>query len=174
MTDFTPDSPTIQIPLGKGLSAIISAIDIDLVYVKYKWGVQWKKKFPKLRYPVYVGAQNKSFYLHRLIAERIAERPLTSKDTVDHINGDTLDNRRENLRLVTPSQNTMNRGKPNTNTSGYKGVSKSAPNTWRAYISFDKKRIHLGSFKTKEDAARAYNQAVPKYHGEFGRLNEID
>jgi len=95
---------------------------------------------------------------------------------VDHINGDTLDNRKSNLRICTPSGNAANREKPITNTSGYKGVRKanSRKNGWRAQIKVDGKFKHLGNFSSKKDAARAYNKAAKKYRGEFARPNILE
>lgn len=58
------------------------------------------------------------------------------------------------------------------NTSGYKGVSRDR-GRWRAYIRVNYKQIHLGNFRTKEEAARRYNEAALKYFGEFAELNEI-
>lgn len=91
---------------------------------------------------------------------------------VDHINGDTLDNRRSNLRLCTVSGNNHNRMKSKNNTSGYKGVSWLKQNQkWRAYIKVNSKDKHLGCYLDKEDAARAYDKAAKEYFGEFARLN---
>ena len=92
---------------------------------------------------------------------------------VDHKNNDeTLNNQRENLRVCTYSQNAMNRGARSTNTSGYKGVSFSkATGKFNAVIWINKKGKFLGSFLNPEDAARAYDEAANKYHGDFARTN---
>jgi len=91
----------------------------------------------------------------------------------DHINGNRLDNRKSNLRLVTNQQNLCNRGKASNNTSGYKGVSFQCKK-WYAKITSFGKQHHLGSFKEKIDAARAYDKAAKELHGEFARLNFPD
>lgn len=92
----------------------------------------------------------------------------------DHINMDGCDNRRENLRRVTKSQNMMNRGAPRTNTSGYKGVIWcNFTGKWLARIAANKKTVHLGRYPSKKEAARAYNEGAKIYHGEYARLNEI-
>jgi hypothetical protein len=91
---------------------------------------------------------------------------------VDHRNTDTLDNRSSNLRLATRSQNQWNRRKTKNTSSHFMGVSfyKRLGN-WTACINVAKKRIFLGYFDSEIDAARAYDQAAMKYHGEFARLN---
>ena len=93
-------------------------------------------------------------------------------DEVDHRNGNTHDDRWDNLRASTRGTNAKNRRAYKTNTSGYKGVSKDR-GTWRSEIQVDGKRIFLGSFKNKHLAAQAYNKAAVQYHGEFSSLNDI-
>lgn len=89
---------------------------------------------------------------------------------VDHVNRNTLDNRRKNLRVVTHSENQMNRPAPKNNTSGYKGVHyHKRDKTFRVTIC--KKR--LGSFKTARSAARAYNKAAKDMFGKFALLNVL-
>ena len=97
-----------------------------------------------------------------------------SEHEVDHRNGNKLDNRKSNLRICSRSENQMNRGKQKNNTSGFKGVSQIKMNQkWVAYIKVNYKRIYIGCFLKKVDAARAYNMAALKYHGEFGLLNKV-
>ena len=92
---------------------------------------------------------------------------------VDHRNTDSLDNRRSNLRLATPSQNSCNSRRDKSNTySRYRGVSFSKrKGKWFATIRVNGKRLWLGYFDNELDAARAYDEAAKKYHGEFARLN---
>lgn len=85
---------------------------------------------------------------------------------VDHINHDTLDNRRENLRIATHRQNLLNKGPRANNKSGFKGVCR-ARKKWRAEIAIDGERIRLGHFDTPELAHAAYVEAAKKYHGAF-------
>lgn len=91
---------------------------------------------------------------------------------IDHINRDRRDNRIGNLRLATYIQNGYNRTSPH-NPNGFKGITPSGrPNKpWRAQIRINGIRISLGRFKTKEEAAEAYRNAVLKHHGEFACLD---
>ena len=89
---------------------------------------------------------------------------------VDHINGDTFDNRKCNLRICTSAENSKNARTPITNTSGYKGVSyRRHTNRYISRIRVNNEGIYLGSFDTPEEAYVAYCNASKKYHGEFGR-----
>jgi len=91
---------------------------------------------------------------------------------VDHINHNGLDNRKANLRLVTPAENGRNkRFFAKTPAAGYRGVWYN-PNkkSFRASITFNYKRIHIGSFKSPA-AAHAYDAAAKKYHKQFAVLN---
>ena len=92
---------------------------------------------------------------------------------VDHRNTDSLDNRRANLRLATHSQNSCNSRRDKSNTySRYRGVSFSKrKQKWFAAIRADGKKTWLGYFDSEEDAAKAYDTAAKKYHGEYATLN---
>jgi hypothetical protein len=89
---------------------------------------------------------------------------------VDHINGNSLDNRKQNLRLVTPAQNCRNVGPRLGYSSRFKGVGFHL-GRWRARIKVDNKHIEVGRFKDEVEAAFAYDIASLKYHGEYGRRN---
>lgn len=92
---------------------------------------------------------------------------------VDRINGNRLDNRRSNLRLVTSSENRLNRKKKTIIDSKWKGVSKSGFK-WRAHIAYKNINTYLGTFETAIDAAKAYNLAAKILHGPFASLNEVE
>lgn len=107
---------------------------------------------------------------HRLAWLMVHGEPVPA--TLDHINGDPLDNRISNLRPATRSQNGMNQRTSNQNTSSIKGVSRSKAcpdRPFLAYITVAKKRIHLGYFPTLEEAAEARREAAIRLHGEFMR-----
>jgi hypothetical protein len=113
----------------------------------------------------------KTILLHRVILG------LTNNHVgIDHINGDGLDNRRDNLRIATQSQNTRNRKKSKlyrgkSTSSVYKGVYwDKARHKWVA----SSLNVYLGRFVTEKDAARAYNEYAIGHFGEFARLNNVD
>lgn len=108
----------------------------------------------------------KQIFLHRLILKE----PIGK--FVDHINGNQLDNQKGNLRIVTNSQNQMNRHKINAY-SGLKGVYWHNINRkWFASIYLGKS-VNLGYFTDKFEAAKKYNEAALKYFGKYAYLNII-
>lgn len=115
--------------------------------------------------------KRKMYYyrLHRLIMD------CPNNLSVDHINHNTLDNRKCNLRICTQSENSRNTRKQTRNkTSIYKGVYFDKKlNKFRVQIMLYYKHIHIGLFDTQDKAAIAYNMAALKYFGEFAKLNNI-
>lgn len=91
---------------------------------------------------------------------------------VDHIDHDGLNNQKNNLRLCKNSENQMNQGVCKNNKSGYKGVSfNKRRSVWLSFIHVNNKTKYLGSFKSPENAAIAYNIFAEKHYGEFAHLN---
>jgi len=111
-----------------------------------------------------ITVNGKLVYLSRYI------RNYHGDDFVDHINRNPLDNRIDNLRVLTPQQNAWNRGPAKNSISGYVGVYPSGKK-WVARIYVDDKTIHLGTFDNKEDAARKRDVATKKHYGGYGYLN---
>lgn len=149
---------------------LIDEEDFDLVN-SMAWYV--RKPHPRSKEYVYcrrkVDGKDRSTPLHRFVLNLGLN---DQKRTVDHINGNTLDNRKSNLRICTISENLRNLKLRKTNKSGYKGVNyHKHQKKWASRICINRKRIHLGYFTNEVDAAKAYDEASKKYHGEFGSLN---
>jgi hypothetical protein len=129
----------------------------------YKWSVT---QGVRGRYPPYVLSTCRNAKLHRYILAAPAGVD------VDHINGDPLDNCRENLRLVTARQNQANSRKRKEASSKYKGVAwHPVSGKWRAYIAPDGKQQHLGLFSDEMEAARAYDERARAVFGAHACLN---
>lgn len=162
-----------QIKLGGKYGSIIGnyALVDD---ADYEWLNQWRWYADKKHNRFYaarqirIGEKQAVTYMHRAIL-RITE----SKIMGDHINGNGLDNQRDNIRICTHKQNQDNKSGLG-GTSKYKGVClEKRKNLWRAQLGCNGKQIYLGAFSNENDAAIAYNNAAIKYQGEFARLNII-
>jgi hypothetical protein len=158
---------SIAIWLDPSAVCFIDAADHALVN-GYTWCAKISNRKGTIR--TYAVASNGVISMHGLIMGT----PPVGK-TVDHEDRNGLNNRRLNLRFVTPTQSVQNRdANYNKRTSQYKGVRKYKQNgRFEARIQVNGRRIHLGSFESEEDAAEAYNEAAQKYFGEFAVLNEL-
>lgn len=93
---------------------------------------------------------------------------------VDHINGNKLDNRRENLRIASNRENQQNRSKEEGCASKFKGVALDKKlGKWRSQITATGKTHYLGTYACEHEAGHAYNKAAIQYFGEFARLNPV-
>jgi len=158
---------TVVIPLIGDHAAQVDAADVDLA------GTRWF-----INTSGYAVGDGASLYplakMHRVIMARVLGRELGRHEMVDHINGDRLDNRRANLRVLTNHENGHNRADLNrNNTTGYRGVypTKSRTSPWMAVITVNKQRRYLGVYPTPEAAALAYDQAAAKLVGHVNRGN---
>ncbi len=154
-----------RVPLSQGLAAIVDEGDAGEI-AQHRWFAGKRKNtFYGVRHnPSPTGPR--LIYMHRTI--------LVTAGKVDHINGDGLDNRRCNLRAASDAENARNMRKAvNRNCSSrFKGVSrKKRAGCWVANICVDYKKVHLGYFKSEEDAARAYDAAAVSLFGAFARTN---
>lgn len=152
-----------EILLTQGKFALVDDEDFDSLN-QYKW-------FYNSGYAVRWQTKTKKIFMHRVVLN-ITES--YKEKEVDHISGNGIDNRKENLRVIAHGQNSKNRKIPNNNSTGYKGVHyQKDVSKYVAYITANKVRIYLGLFLNKEDAALAYNKAALEHHGEFAQLNNI-
>ena len=163
MTDFPA---SFHVELSNGQVAVVDEADRHIVSGR-KWSAV---KSGEKTYAAHVDRANgksRTTYMHRLI------QGVRAGQSVDHKNGDSLDNRRSNLRVASQTQNMQNVGVTKSNTSGYKGVNwNMAASKWHARIRVDGKRLHLGLFESAEDAHAAYVAAAKKYHGEFANTDQ--
>lgn len=116
-----------------------------------------------------INGKKKFIFIHNLIVGNM------NKDlVVDHIDGNTLNNKKTNLRICRQRENMKNLKLYSNNKSGYKGVCYSKiENKWKAYITVNKKKIHLGTFLDKELAIKKRLEAEVFYFREFNR-KDID
>lgn len=156
---------TKEIPLTKGKVAIVDKDDYEELS-RFKW-YYTESGYAARDARNTDRTSGKVIYMHKYI--------MPSKYQTDHVNRDSLDNRKSNLRIATNADNTANRGRQSNNTSGYKGVSWSkVSKKWAIEIGYNNKRYRLGLMEDKEDAARLYNFWASDIHGEFANLNEIN
>lgn len=156
---------TIQLP--KGLRTLVDSSLYRLLN-SMTWGVIHAKG--DFIYPIHQVrrlGQIFSVKMHQFVANP------DNGIKVDHKNRDTLDNRGENLRIATMSENGCNKNKLRRNgaTSQFKGVSRRKEGGWAARITKDGVTKSLGNFRTEADAARAYDEAAREMHGEFALTN---
>lgn len=159
-----PSSSVKAILLTKGMVTLIDEQDYERVS-QYNWSAT-KHHDRWYVHRTAHGQAKKKIFLHRFILD--APEGLV----VDHINGDSLDNRRSNLRLCSSSENGMNRGKTKLNTSGFKGIYlNKQTGRWVARIGINGRHIHLGTFDSREVAATVYDEAAQFCHREFAKTN---
>ena len=148
------------VTLTKGAVAVIDADDVDMVS-GWNWQLGGGGRGYAVRHTV-VDGKERNVLMHRVIAGTP-----DGFDT-DHIDGDGLNNRRSNLRVVTTTQNTCNRRRSVSNTSGYKGVSFNRRlNKYTASIKLNGRQKHLGVFSTAEEAHARYCGEAQALHGQY-------
>lgn len=153
------------IELTQGYRAIVDAAD-------FEWLNQWKWFANGKSGTLYAGhhegrrGDRRRVVMHRLIVEA------SPWDVVDHINHNTLDNRRANLRLTDKRGNAWNAVSPNMRAGSFKGVrERNRRSPFEASICVRGRRLHLGSFPDPKSAALAYDRAACEHFGEFAYLN---
>jgi len=152
-----PETKLVNVP-----NALVDEEDYSHL-CRFRWNVTKKKN-------------GYDFYYHTRIDGkwvRMTHLILPYATQVDHINHDTCDNRRQNLRVCNTKLNSANRIK-RKGTSQFKGVHWSKKdNIWRTCIKVDGKTINLGMFRDQKKAAIAYNKAALMHFGNFANLNDI-
>lgn len=148
-----------KIPLSKGLIALVDDEDYQDI-IKNRWSAGQSKNSIYAVRTKRVNGKMVCIKMHRQILKA------TPGQIIDHINGNTLDNRKKNLRVVTMQQNCMNRRKTLAR-SGIKGVSQRRSGKWQSRITINSKDIYLGTYETKELAQAAYIKAAKTLFAEF-------
>mgnify|MGYP001176436746 CR=1 FL=1 len=160
--------------LSRGLKAIIDDKDYGWAS-KFKWHVapNGRGENPYVTRKARLGDKWTHLKLHR---ELMGAK---QNEVVDHINGDVLDNRRENLRVCTQAENSRNRRRNRNSISKYKGVTYSSwaartnRKPWHVRINVNGCRKTIGWYETEEAACQAYKEASKKFYGEFARFDEV-
>jgi len=156
-----------KIKLKKGKFAMVDPEDYERLS-RYKW---------------HLSSENSTYYAQRSFYRKKTKSTGTTGMhrevlrvpagfCVDHINRNTLDNRKANLRCATASENSRNRRPYKNVSSKYRGVSFNRQlGKFMVFIGCNRENIYLGCFDDEIAAAKVYDAAVEKYHGEFGILN---
>lgn len=167
MKNVEPPSPrdanSSFIPLSQNKFALVDRADFD-------WLNQWNWSAVNAKHTFYatrgVKLPGKIFSQHLSMHRQIMDAPGGTE--VDHINGDGLDNRRSNLRIVTRTENMRSRKTFRNSKSGFKGVQYNPVNgRWKA-------TLNIGTFDRAEEAARAYDGVARKLFGAFAKTNFDD
>ena len=162
--DISVDGDVAEMSLYDNACSLVGKTIFDTCLLeeveKHKWRVGGGYVSTKVR--------GKACFLHHLVAGKPPKGVRT-----DHTNRDTLDNRRENLRFVTSSQNCMNRTVRSDSTSGITGVYwKPAIGKWVAQITASGKTMHLGYYKDRGDAIRARREGERMHFGDYTPDNQ--
>ena len=169
--EISVDGDIAYVPLNRGYQAVIDA-DMAPKVGQYDWRAFRRRDRIYPRAHGRIAGKPMSILLHRLVMGMGMRSPYYDAE-VDHIDGDPLNNRRANLRLVTSAQNSRNSRKTSRRrTSIYKGVCfDRRSKRWVSNIRVNGGALTLGHHATPEDAARAYDAAAALYFGAFARTN---
>ena len=160
-----------EVPLTQGMVALVDDEDYEEV-MRYRW-IYHRPRHSKTGYAqttVHLergrGGRSKTPRMHQLIYG-----PVPDGMTVDHRDGNGLNNRRSNLRLASRAEQARNRRPRAASATGFKGVFPSTPNRWIARIGWEGRRLNLGTFSSPEEAACAYDAKARELCGDFAYVN---
>jgi len=147
-----------------------ACVDADAAdhLARWNWSACWDKRGKRYyaHRAQWIGGVKRKIRMHRQVLEKNLDRE------PDHRNRNSLDNRIANLNPATRSEQMCNQGLRRDSSSGFRGISLFAKTgRWRASIQVQGERTFLGYFDSKEEAARAYDEAAKRLHGEFASLN---
>lgn len=165
LTDKKIEDKT-QIQLTKGYVAKVDPEDFDIIN-KYKWQALVSRGEVRARRNICKGGKMFGILMHRQILNAPEEKK------VDHINGDTLDNRKSNLRLCTQGENQMNSQGKRASRTGFKCVYQCPNGKYYVKIGKERKCIYGGTHSTLEEALANYNALVKEHHGAFAVLHTL-
>lgn len=157
-----------EIKLSQGMIALVDDDDYEKVN-QHKWYARKNGKNDAYYALRWDNCSNKHVRMHRALME------VTSELIVDHVNHNTLDNRKSNLRICNKTENCRNQRLRLQNTSGYKGVSYHKNHKkYEAKIKYNGKRLFLGYYETAKEAAISYNEKAKELFKEFAWINPIE
>lgn len=151
----------LVVPLTKGKIAFVDEEDYERVMQ-----LNWCATYITKTWYALADIGRTKIYLHRFVMYFGSDDP-----QLDHADRDGLNCRKKNLRPATPGQNRHN--KIYVNKTGFRGVTRDH-DCFHARLRWEKKHVWLGSYPTKEEAARAYDEGAKRYYGEFAVLNFLD
>lgn len=155
-----------EIKLTQGLATLVDDEDFEELNKRKWYALKDNNTFYAVRAEPWKDGKREKTKMHRLILGAV------DNEKVDHIDGNGLNNQKENIRICTTSQNAFNTKSKTNSTSKYKGVSYSKQlNKWKVTITIKDKSVHLGYFDSEEVAALTYDKKAKAVHGEFVRLN---
>ncbi len=157
------DDCSVTTVLNSGRRMFLDAVDADLLQGTWTQGKKYAQRI------VRQNGRPTSEYIHRIILSRIIGRSLNTDEMADHIDGNPLNNRRDNLRVANRVQNAANSRRRINNKSGFKGV-RQRKDRWHATIN----GRFIGSFLTPEEAHAAYCAAAREKYGEFANFGDAN
>ena len=157
-----------KIPLTRGRFAIVDDHWFDYLS-QWKW---YARVSHDLIYAWRFGPDKKPVHMHRVVLEKKIGRILLADEVCDHTNRNPLDNREENLRIVTRAQNQANRGTAKSNKLGLKNIRKHH-GKFRVEVRKDRKMVFDKTFHSLETAILERNKALREFHGEFACVEVV-